>query len=156
MRKLLTSLVAVGLVLGTSAIANADAAYEKFKKTQMSEFNGDKAPQNCPEKKLTAKEYGGNQVIYELCAVKGKPIYLRSSIDGVVYSFYSFKAGKLIKNDAPDAFISIGYRNGQPVVQWDWGNQTVSYKLDPDLKASLRQDSVKIKGILQRFGIRTL
>jgi hypothetical protein len=154
MYKLFTSLMTLGLVLGTSAIANADAAFEKFKKTQMAEFRGDKAPENCRERKLEVKE-SGNQVVYELCAVKGKPIYLRSRNDEVVYGFYNFKAGKLIQSDAPDAFISVGYRNGKPVVMWDFGNETVNYKLSADMKASLRQDAVKINGILKRFGIRT-
>ncbi|NJL65594.1 MAG: hypothetical protein HC903_32200 [Methylacidiphilales bacterium] len=154
MNRLLTSLIALGLVLGSSAIANADAAYEKFKKTQMAEFSGDKAPENCRERKLEVKE-NGNKIVYELCAFKGKPIYLRSRNDEVVYGFYSFKSGKLIQVDAPDAFISVGYRNGQPVVKWDWGNETVDYKLSADFKASSRQDAVKINRILKKFGIRT-
>jgi hypothetical protein len=157
MHKLFTSLMTLGLVLGTSAlvgIANADSAFEKFKKTQMSEFNGDKAPENCQEKKLEVKE-NGNKVSYQLCAVKGKPIYLRFVIDDVVYGFYSFKAGKLIKVDAPDAFIVVGYRNGKPVVMWNFENETVNYNLNADMKASLREDAVKINGILKRFGIRT-
>jgi hypothetical protein len=161
MHQLFTSLMTLGLVLGTSAlaqlpvgIANADVAFEKFKKTQMAEFRGDKAPEKCKERKLEAKE-SGNQVIYELCAVKGKPIYLRSSIDGIAYGFYNFKAGKLTQSDAPDAFISVGYRNGKPVVMWNFGNETVNYKLSADMKESLRQDAVKINGILKKFGIRT-
>ncbi|HLO86708.1 MAG TPA: hypothetical protein VK203_17145 [Nostocaceae cyanobacterium] len=154
MNKILCSLVSIGLVVGTPSIANADAAYNRFRKNQIAEFTGDKAPKNCQEKKLKLTE-SGNQVLYELCAVKGKPIYLKSSIDGVTYGYYEFKNSKLVQSAAPDAGVSIGFRNEQPVVRWDWFNETVTWKIDADTKTTLRENTATIKRILNRFGIRT-
>jgi hypothetical protein len=154
MRKIMLSLISVSLIISVSSlVANADAAYSRFKKSQMAEFDGDKAPLNCPEKKLEATE-SGNKFLYELCAVKGKPIYIRASSDGVTYGFYAFKNGKVIQITAVDAFISSGFRNEQPVVEWDFGNETVNFKPSAETKTQLRQDVVKIKKILNKFGIR--
>lgn len=153
MHKIFLSLMSVGLILSTPLVANADAAYNRFKKTQMAEFEGDKAPENCREKKLEVTE-SGNKVLYELCAVKGKPIYIRASSDGVTYGFYAFKNGKVVQITGVDAFISSGFRNEQPVVQWDFGNETVNFKLDTETKTILRQDIVKIKKILNKFGMK--
>jgi hypothetical protein len=153
MRKLLLGLMSIGLITSIPFAAHADVAYNRFKKTQMAEFTGDKAPEKCPEKKLKINE-NSNGFLYELCAVKGKPIYIRASSDGVTYGFYEFKAGKLIKITAVDAFISTGYRNEQPVVEWDYGNKTVKLKLSAEEKSQLRQEVTNIKGILKKFGIR--
>jgi hypothetical protein len=150
MRKILWSLIGISLVVGTPLLASADAAYDKFKKTQMKEFQGDKAPDNCKLKKREVIE-SGNKTLYELCAVKGKPIFLRVSNGGVTYGFYAFKKGKIVQSTAVDAFISIGLRNEKPVVQWNFGDQTVNYKLSDDLKQSIQEDVTKIKQILKKF-----
>lgn len=153
MRKLLLGLMSIGLITSIPFAAHADVAYNRFKKTQMAEFTGDKAPEKCPVKKLKANE-NGNETVYELCAIKGKPIFIRASSGGVTYGFYEFKAGKLIQVTAVDAFVSTGYRNEQPVVQWDYGKETVNLKLSAEKKSQLRQEVTNIKGILKKFGIR--
>jgi hypothetical protein len=153
MRKLLLGLISIALVTSIPNSAHADTAYNQFKKTQMAEFKGDKAPEKCPVKKLKANE-NENETVYELCAVKGKPIFIRASSGGVTYGFYEFKAGKLIQVTAVDAFVSTGYRNEQPVVQWDYGKKTVNLKLSAKEKSQLRQEVINIKGILKKFGIR--
>lgn len=131
-------------------VANADAAYNQFKQTQIKEFNGDKAPENCRVKKLEVTE-SGNKVLYELCAVKGKPMYLRASSGDMTYAFYEFKKGKLVQVTNVDHFLFTGFHNEQPVVQWNSLDKTVNYKLSAETKKGIQQDVAKIKKIISKF-----
>ncbi|TAE57817.1 MAG: hypothetical protein EAZ87_15545 [Nostocales cyanobacterium] len=144
----------MSVVLSFPLVANADQAFQQFMKNQVAEFNGDKAPEKCKEKQLEIVE-SGNKILYQLCAIKNKPIYLRGSIDGTPISFYEFKNSKIVQSTGIDGGVSVGYRNEKPVVIWDFFNETIYFKIDEETKKIQQQDLIKIKKILQRFGIQT-
>ncbi|RUS94963.1 hypothetical protein DSM106972_092140 [Dulcicalothrix desertica PCC 7102] len=150
MRKIICSLMSISLVVGMPLVANASAAYNQFKKTQFQEFSGDKAPQKCPLKKLEVTE-DNNKVKYELCAVSGRPIFIRASSGDITYAFYQFRKGKLVQISYVDHFVSTGLRNEQPVVRWNDIDKTVNYKLGIKTKTATQQEVNKIKKILISF-----
>jgi hypothetical protein len=154
MNKIISSLISIGVILSFPLVANADQAFKQFMKKQVAEFTGDKAPENCKEKKLEVVE-SGNTISYQLCAVKGKPIYLRGTIEGTPMFFYEFKNSKVVQSTGIDGGVSVGFRNEKPVVMWDFFNETINFKIDEETTEQQQQDLVKIKKILQRFGINT-
>jgi hypothetical protein len=150
MRKIICSLMSISLVVAMPLVVNASTAYNQFRKTQLQEFKGDKAPEKCPLKKLEVTE-DNNKVKYELCAVSGRPIFLRASSGGMTYAFYEFKKGKLVQISYVDHFVFTGLRNEQPVVQWNTIDETVNYKLGPKTKTATQQEVNKIKKIISKF-----
>jgi hypothetical protein len=154
MKKIISSLISIGVVMSFTLVANADEAFKQLIKHQLTEFTGDEAPENCKERKLEIVEYG-NPIIYELCAVKGKPIYIRGSMDGTPMVFYEFKNSQLVQATGIDSGVTVGFRNEKPVVKWDIWNETINFQLDEETKKQQQQTLMNVKKVLQRFGIKT-
>lgn len=157
MRKLLWATIAAGLVLSTPHLANANDAYSRFIKTQVAEFEGDKAPEQCREKNLEEKDEGNYKITYSLCAVKGKPIYIRASNEDSPFAVMNYSKGKLVGLSLAEGTAGVGYRNEQPVVYWNSGEfstRTVNWKLSAKDKATYQKDVIKSNRLLKKFGIR--
>jgi hypothetical protein len=158
MIKVLWSIIGSGLVLVTPNLATANDIYSQFMKTQVAEFEGDKIPDNCKEKKIEVKEQPNNKATYELCAVKGKPIYMRKSYDGTPVSVTNYSKGKLVGLSLGEGTIGVGFRNNQPVVKWnsgEFGTREVNWKLSKEDKALYKKEVEESKRILKKFGIPT-
>jgi hypothetical protein len=157
MRKIFLGIMTTGLVLSIPHLANANDAYSRFIKTQVAEFEGDKAPENCREKKLEEKDENNNKITYELCAVKGKPIYIRASNDGSPFGVMNYNKGKLVGLSIAEGTAGVGFRNEQPVVYWnsgEFGTRSVNWNLSAKDKATHRKEVDKSNRLLKKFGIR--
>jgi hypothetical protein len=154
MQKLSAITLAIVMGLGLPVIALADT-YDKFIKTQLSEFQS-VGSDKCKEQKIEAIE-GGYTITYELCILQGKPIFLRASNDGTPFSVSSYKQGKLVQLSMWEGTGGVGFRKGQPVVEWNSGEfsqRRVNWQLTADEKSKYLAIAAKEKRILLKFGIR--
>lgn len=151
MQKILATSFALGISLGLPLAAFADS-YKTFMKTQVAEFEHSNSGK-CKEKTMEGVE-SGSKMTYELCIYRGSPVYLRTSSDGTPMSVSSFKKGKLVQIMWAEAG-SVGFRNGQPVVEWnpgESGERRVNWKLNAEEKSNYRKMAGKNIRILRKFG----
>lgn len=152
MHKILLSIALISLSIGTPIIALADA-YDDFMKTQMAEFrNADE--DKCKNKKIEITE-GGKKITYELCLFRGQPIVLTTKFEGGV-SISHYKRGKLVYLPLSEFGDGVGFRNGQPVVEWYSGETTkrrVNWKITAKDRAYYLTSAAEERRILLKFGI---
>jgi hypothetical protein len=154
MSKLTKLTIAIVLTLCSPRIAIADT-YSDFIKTQLAEFQnvgGDRC-------KVRSKEVmeGGNKIVYDLCIFQGKAVFLRGSNEGTPFSVSEYNKGKLVQISLWEGTGGVGFRNGQPVVEWSSGEfskRRVNWKLTPAEKSKYLADAAKENSILLKFGIR--
>jgi hypothetical protein len=146
--------IVYALILGLPKIVLADT-YDDFIKTKLIEFQN-VGGGRCKVKTKTAIE-SGNKIVYDLCIFQGKPVFLRSSNDGIPFSVSEYNKGKLVQISLWEGTGGVGFRNEQPVVEWNSGEfskRQVNWKLTPAEKSKYLADAAKEKRILLKFGIR--
>jgi hypothetical protein len=154
MQKLSAITLAVGMGLAIPIVALADT-YDEFIKTQLIEFKS-VGSDKCKEQKREAIE-DGNNITYELCILQGKPIFLRTSNDGTPLSVSEYKQGQLVQLSMWEGTGGVGFRKGQPVVEWNSGEfsqRKVNWQLTAKEKSKYLAIAAKEKRILIKFGIR--
>jgi hypothetical protein len=153
MQKLLGSAIALAFTLGMPLAALADS-YDNFMRTQVAEFEGSNN-EKCKEKSMKGGMESGSKITYNLCIYKGKPVYLRTSADGTPINVSTFKGGKVVQLSFAEATGGVGFRNGQPVVEWNSGEfskRRVNWKLTAEEKSKFLEVAAKEKRILRKFG----
>jgi hypothetical protein len=154
MRQLLAATITISLTVGLPLVALADA-YDDFVKTQVAEFQS-LGSDKCKEQSKDVME-GNNKITYDLCLLKGKPIFLRASNDGTPFSVSSYKQGRLVQLSLWEGTGGVGFRNGQPVVEWNSGEfsqRRVNWKLTTTEKSKYLEIAAKERRILLKFGVR--
>ena len=153
MQKLLISSIALAFTLGVPLAALADS-YDNFMRKQVAEFEMPNS-EKCKEKSMKGGMESGSKITYDLCIYKGKPIFLRTSDDGTPISVTTFKGGRVVQLSFAEATGGVGFRNGQPVVEWNSGEfskRRVNWKLNSEEKAQFLADAAKETRILRKFG----
>ena len=148
MQKLLISSIALAFTLGVPLAALADS-YDNFMRKQVAEFENPNS-EKCKEKSMKAAE-NGNEMTYDLCIYKGKPVFLRTSRDGDPMGVSTFKGGKVVQLLWAEQG-STGFRNGQPVVEWNPGERRVNWKLTTEQKSNFLKMAAQENRILRKFG----
>ncbi len=154
MFKLTKLTIAIVLTLCSPKMAIADT-YDDFIKTQLNEFQnigGDR----CKVKSKTVME-GSNKIVYDLCMLQGRAVFLRASNEGIAFSVSEYNKGKLVQISLWEGTGGVGFRSGKPVVEWSSGEfskRRVNWKLTPAEKSKYLADAAKEKSILLKFGIR--
>jgi hypothetical protein len=154
MQKFLASTIAIALSVGMPLVALADT-YDKFIKTQLAEFQN-VGGGRCKVQTREVVE-GGNTIVYELCIFNGQPVYLRSSNDGMPFLVSEYNKGKLVQLSMWEGTGGVGFRNGQPVVEWNSGEfsqRRVNWQLTAEEKSNYLATAAKEKRILLKFGMR--
>jgi hypothetical protein len=150
-RLLTVSFVLLGIA--SPSLANNKKEYYSQK---VKEFQGDAAPANCPEK---IKKQG--YFIYNLCQVKGKPIYVQISSTeasggdengSLDVAIFEYKNGKLIQVSVTD-FQRYGFRNNKLVAGWNLDTPAINVSL-PKYRKEEKRLLAESKKILNLFGIR--
>jgi hypothetical protein len=152
MQKILATSIALAFTLAMPLAALADS-YDNFMRKQVAEFQND--TEKCKEKKLEGGIESGVKITYHLCTYKGKPIFLRTSADDSPIGVSIFKGGKLVQLSLWEGTGGVGFRNGDPVVEWNSGEfskRRVNWKLNSEEKAKFLADAAKEKRILHKFG----
>ncbi len=151
MQRILISSIALGLSLGMPLSALADS-YDKFLKTQSAEFQS-VGSEKCKEKKISVKE-GGTEISYDLCILRGSPVFLRTSADDMPIGVSIFKKGKLVQLSLWEGTGGVGFRNGQPVVEWnsEFSKRRVNWNLNAEKKVRFLKEAAKETRILRKFG----
>ncbi len=142
------------IALGMPLVATADT-YDDFIKTQLAQFSN-VGSDRCKMKTRTEIE-DGNKIVYELCILQGKPIFLRMSNDGTPLSVSKYRRGKLVQFSLWEGTGGVGFRNEQPVVEWNSGEfdkRQVNWQLTASAKANYLDIAAKERRILRKFGIR--
>jgi hypothetical protein len=153
MRKILVSSIALSFSLGMPLAALADS-YDNFIRKQVAEFsnsNDDK----CKERKMEGGVESGSKITYYLCVYKNKPVYLRTVADDAPIGVSSFfNGGKLVQLSFAEAMGGVGFRNGQPVVEWnsEFSKRRVNWNLNAEKKARFLKEAAKETRILRKFG----
>jgi hypothetical protein len=135
-----------------SALADS---YDKFLKTQSAEFQS-VGSEKCKEKKISVKE-SGTEISYDLCILNGSPVFLRTSADDMPIGVSVFKKGKLVQLSLWEGTGGVGFRNGQPVVEWNSGefsSRRVNWQLTAAEKSKFRELAAKENQILRKFGFK--
>jgi hypothetical protein len=152
MQKILATSIALGISLGLPLAALADS-YENFMRKQVAEFqnpNGEK----CKRKEMKGIE-NGNKMIYSLCIYKGKPVFLTTIADDTPISVSIFKGGKVVQLSLWEGTGGVGFRNGEPVVEWNAGEfskRGVNWSLNAEEKSRFLAGAAKDNQILRKFG----
>ncbi len=148
-------MLVINFSLGMPIIALADT-YDKFMKTQVAEFQsvGDEL---CKvQKREVIKD--SQKITYELCILRGKPIFLYVYTDGAALDISNYRNGKLVQMALSEFGDGVGFRNGQPVVEWrsgEYGNRGVNWKITAKDKAIYLESAAKQRRILLKlFGVR--
>jgi hypothetical protein len=142
------------IAVGIPISATADT-YDNFIKTQLAQFKS-VGSDRCRMQTSEVIE-DGNKIVYELCILQGQPIFLRASNDGTPSSVSEYKGGKLVQLSLWEGTGGVGFRNGQPVVEWnsgEFGKRQVNWQLTAPAKANYLDIAAKERRILQKFGIR--
>jgi hypothetical protein len=153
MQKLLISSIAIAVTLGMPLAALADS-YDNFMRKQVAEFqnsNNDK----CKERKIEGGVESGSKITYYLCVYKNKPVFLRTVADDTPISVSTFKGGKLVELSLWEGTGGVGFRNGEPVVEWNVGEfskRGVNWTLNAEEKSKFQEMAAKEKRILRKFG----
>jgi hypothetical protein len=153
MQKLLGSAIALAFTLGIPLAALADS-YDSFMKSQVAEFRSPNT-EKCKEKNLDGGVESGVKISYQLCIYKGQPVFLRTVADETPIGVSSFKGGKLVELSLSEGTGGVGFRNGQPVVEWNSGEfskRRVNWKLTAEEKYKFLEVAAKEKRILRKFG----
>jgi hypothetical protein len=154
MRQLLAATITISFTLGLPLAAFADP-YDEFIKNQVAEFQSLGSDQ-CKEQSREVIE-GNNKITYDLCLLQGKPIFLRASNEGTPFSVSSYRKGRLVQLSLWEGTGGVGFRNGQPVVEWNSGEfskRRVNWKLTTTEKSKYLDIAAKERRILLKFGIR--
>jgi hypothetical protein len=157
MNNLVRLLTVAFLVLGITSpsLANSGNKKEYYNK-KVEQFKGDTAPENCPE---NIKKQG--YFIYNLCQVKGKPIYVQISSteasegdeNGALdVAIYEYKNGQLIQVSKVD-FERYGFRNNKLVAGWNLDTPTINVSL-PKYRNEEKRILAESRRILNLFGIK--
>jgi hypothetical protein len=110
----------------------------------------------CKNKTIEVQK-GKDRIVYELCILKGKPIILRTYNDGTMISESGYKKGKLVRTSSSEFGDGVGFRNGQPVVEWHYGETVkrgVNWNLTAEQKSDYLSTVAEERRILLKFGIR--
>jgi hypothetical protein len=97
----------------------------------------------------------GNNMIYSLCIYKGKPVFLTTIADGTPISVSVFKGGKVVQLSLWEGTGGVGFRNGEPVVEWNGGTfskRGVNWSLNSEEKSRFLAGAAKDNRILRKFG----
>jgi hypothetical protein len=156
MQKILAVAIAIGLSLDIQMTTLADT-YDDFMKTQVAEFRNNRGEEfKCKQRKI--EEIVNNQKFaYKLCLLGGKPIELNVYMDGTLTSISSYRKGRLVHIALSEFGDGVGFRNGQPVVEWhygEYGTRGVNWKITAKDRAVYLQNAAEDKRILLKFGIR--
>jgi hypothetical protein len=128
--------------------------YDNFMKNQVAEFRNSNT-EKCQEKKLEGGNESGAKITYYLCIYKGQPVFLRTVADETPIGVSSFKRGKLVELSLSEGTGGLGFRNGQPVVEWNSGEfskRRVNWKLTAEEKSKFLEMAAKEKRIMRKFG----
>jgi hypothetical protein len=153
MQKLLISSIALAFTLAMPLSALADS-YDDFMRKGSAEFEN---PNNgkCKEKNINGGTEGGYKISYQLCIYKNQPVFLRTVAGGEATGISTFKGGKLVELSGGGGTGGVGFRNGQPVVEWNsgaTGERRVNWKLTAEEKSGYLEVAAKEKRILRKFG----
>jgi hypothetical protein len=80
---------------------------------------------------------------------------LRTVADETPIGVSTFKGGKLVELSLSEGTGGVGFRNGQPVVEWNSGEfskRRVNWKLTAEEKSKFIEIAAKEKRILHKFG----
>jgi hypothetical protein len=153
MQKLLGSSIALAFTLGMPLTVLADS-YDSFIKDRVAEFRNPNTDK-CKEKKIEGGVESGARIAYYLCIYKNKPVFLRTVADETPIGVSTFKGGKLVELSLSEGTGGVGFRNGQPVVEWNSGEfskRRVNWKLTAEEKSKFIEIAAKEKRILHKFG----
>jgi hypothetical protein len=155
MQKILAVAIAIGLSLDIQMTTLADT-YDDFMKTQVAEFQSNRGEEfKCKERKIEAIA-DNHKITYKLCLLGGKPIELNVYMDGTLTSISSYRKGKLVHIALSEFGDGVGFRNGQPVVEWhygEYGTRGVNWKIAAKDRAVYLQNAAEDERILIKFGI---
>jgi hypothetical protein len=156
MQKILAVAIAISLSMDVQMATFADT-YDDFMKTQITEFRNNRGEEfKCKQRKIT--EIADNhKMVYELCVLGGKPIELNVYMDGTLTSISNYRKGKLVQIALSEFGDGVGFRNGQPVAEWhygEYGKRGVNWKIAAKDKAYYLKSAAENKRILLKFGIR--
>jgi hypothetical protein len=153
MQKILVSSIALAFSLGMPLAALADS-YDNFMRKQVAEFENSNSDK-CKERKMEGGVESGSKITYYLCVYKNKPVFLRTVADDTPIGVSSFNGGKLVQLSFAEATGGVGFRNGQPVVEWNSGEfskRRVNWTLNAEEKARFLKEAAKETRILRKFG----
>lgn len=153
MRNLLVSSIALAFSWGMPLAALADS-YDNFISKQVAEFQNSNSDK-CKERKMEGGVESGSKITYYLCIYKNKPVSLRTVADDITLGITTFKGGKVVQLLFAEATGGVGFRNNEPVVEWNSGEfseRRVNWRLNSEKKASLRKEAAKETRILRKFG----
>lgn len=155
MTNLVRLLTITFLLLGITSPSLANNKKEYYNQ-KVKEFRGDAAPANCPER---TKKQG--YFIYNLCQVKGKPIYIQISSTeasqgdesgSLDVAIFEYRNGKLIQVSGAD-FQRYGFRNNKLVAGWNLDTPAINVSL-PKYRNEEKRLLAESRKILSLFGIR--
>ncbi|WP_310488336.1 hypothetical protein [Chamaesiphon sp. VAR_69_metabat_338] len=156
MQKILAVAIAISLSTDIQMAALADT-YDDFMKTQIAEFQSNRGEEfKCKQRKIEAI-VNNQKVAYKLCLLGGKPIELNVYLDDTLTSSSSYRKGKLVHLALSEFGDGVGFRNGQPMVEWhygEYGKRGVNWKIAAKDKAIYLQNAAEDKRILLKFGLR--
>jgi hypothetical protein len=156
MQKILAVAIAISLNMDVQMAALADT-YDDFMKTQIAEFQPNPGDAfKCKHKKI---EQIGTDLkrTYDLCVFKGKPVTLEIYTDGAALDSIAYRNGKLVQMALSEFGDGVGFRNGQPVVEWhsgEYGKRGINWNITATEKASYLDSADRQRRILRKFGIR--
>jgi hypothetical protein len=125
-------------------------------KTKIAEFRSTPGDEfKCRHKKI-AKIEGDFKTSYDLCILRGKPVTLHIYTDGTALGISNYRNGKLVHMALSEFGDGVGFRNGQPVVEWhygEYGQRGVNWKITTKDKASYLANAAQQKRVLlELFG----
>ena len=156
MQKILVTSIALGISIGFPFAALADS-YNNFIRKQVAEFENPNSGK-CKEKTIKGGIENGAQITYNLCIYKNKPVFLRTNADDTPISVSTFKGGKVVRLSFAEATIGVGFRNAQPVVEWNAGEfgdgkRGVNWNLNAEQKSRYLKSAATDDRILRKFGL---
>jgi hypothetical protein len=158
MQRIFVSTIIMSLGLGIPMIAVADT-YDDFMKTKIAEFQSNPGDESkCKHKKIETIA-GDFKKIYDLCILRGKPVTFHIYTDGTSLDISDYRNGKLVHIALSEFGDGVGFRNGQPVVEWhysEYGQRGVNWQITAQAKAShLASAAEQRRVLLKLFGVHT-
>jgi hypothetical protein len=158
MQRILGLIIIMSLSLSIPMTACADT-YDDFMKTKIAEFKSTSGDEfKCKHKKIETIK-GDFKKIYDLCVLRGKPVTLHIYTDGTALSISNYRNGKLVHMALSEFGDGVGFRNGQPVVEWhygEYGQRGINWKITAQRKAEYLASAAEERRLLLKLFKRYL
>jgi hypothetical protein len=159
MFKLLATIALVNLSVSIPTMVHADT-YDDFMETKIAEFRSNPSDSSkCKHHKVTTEFKGDIKRIYDLCVLRGKPISFYISTDGTALDSTVYRNGKIAQMALSEFGDGVGFRNGQPVVEWrtgTFGKRGINWKITAQNKAEYLANAAEERRLLLKLFKRYL